>query len=84
MNVFGEGWISALQSEIENSPEVELGFVFYSDQAIPPFQFNNTNYFPVQKIANTPGKRFLYRLTSKIEYRENVDAFVRIIEEFTS
>jgi len=82
MNVFGEGWISALQSEIENSPEVELGFVFYSDQAIPPFQFNNTNYFPVQKIANTPGKRFLYRLTSKIEYRENVDAFVRIVEEF--
>ena len=82
MSVFGEGWISALQSEIENSPSIELGYVFYSDNAIPPFQFNKTKYFPVQKIANTRSKRLLYRLTSKIEYRENVDAFVRIVEEF--
>lgn len=80
--VVGEGWITALQTEVEKLPEIELGYVFYSDNPIEPFVFNKTQYFPVQKINNTKIKRFLYRTIGKIEYEENIPFFLKIVEQF--
>jgi glycosyltransferase involved in cell wall biosynthesis len=82
IKVFGEGWITALQTEIEKVDSIKLGYVFYTDDPLDSFEFNKTTYFPVQKIANTKNKRLLYRVIGKIEREENVSTFLRIIDEF--
>jgi len=76
------GWLSSLQAEIEKSGRCKLGYVFYSDKKIEPFEFNGTSYFPVQRKAYHKGKRLLYRLAGKTEYDENVGNFLNIIKIF--
>ena len=76
------GWLSSLQAEIEKSGRCKLGYVFYSDKKIEPFEFNGTSYFPVQRKAYHKGKRLAYRLAGKTEYDENVGNFLHIIKVF--
>jgi glycosyltransferase involved in cell wall biosynthesis len=76
------GWIASLQAEIEKSKKGNLGYVFYSDQKMEPFEFNGTAYFPVQRMAHHKGKRLLFRIAGKAEYDENVGNFLRVIEMF--
>jgi glycosyltransferase involved in cell wall biosynthesis len=79
---FGGGWIDALQSEVEKASNCELGLVFYVDQVIDNFNFGNTSYFPVQRKFNTKLKRYKAKIVSKVEYDENVENFLAIINEF--
>jgi glycosyltransferase involved in cell wall biosynthesis len=80
--VYGEGWISSLQTEVENNPACKLGFAFYNDEDLEPFEFNRTSYFPVRRLASTKNKRLLYRFIGKTEKDENVQNFLRIAERF--
>ncbi len=76
------GWISSLQAEIEKSENCKLGYVFYTDRQIEPFEFNGTHYFPVQRLGSHKRKRLLHRVIVKTEYDENLQQFIRIIETF--
>src|ERR1700730_8113410 len=76
------GWLTSLQAEIEKSPACTLGYAFYSDQKIKPFQFNGTSYFPVQRIAHHKRKRFYHRIAGKTEYDENINNFLSIVASF--
>jgi glycosyltransferase involved in cell wall biosynthesis len=79
---FGGGWIDALQAEVEKVPNCELGLVFYTDEVIGDFNFRNTSYFPVQRKLNTKLKRYKAKIVSKVEYDENVETFLTIINKF--
>jgi glycosyltransferase involved in cell wall biosynthesis len=81
-NSVAGGWISSLQAEVEKVAQCRLGFVFYSDQKMDPFEYNGTAYFPVQRMAHQKSKRLFYRITGRTEYDENLSHFLRIIEMF--
>jgi len=76
------GWITSLQAEMEKSTACKLGYVFYSDQKIAPFEFNGTSYFPVQRVAHRKRKRFFHRIAGKTEYDENINSFLSIVASF--
>ena len=76
------GWITSLQAEMEKSAACTLGFAFYSDKKIAPFEFNGTSYFPVQRVAHHKRKRFYHRIAGKTEYDENINNFLNIVESF--
>jgi glycosyltransferase involved in cell wall biosynthesis len=76
------GWISSLQNVLEEVNHCELGFVFYSEESLAPFEYGKTWYFPVQKLGNSKKKRLLNRLTCRTEYDENMPNFLKAIELF--
>jgi glycosyltransferase involved in cell wall biosynthesis len=76
------GWISSLQAEIENTGQCELGFAFYSDQELSPFEYNRTTYYPIQRLARNKRYRLIQRILGKTEYNENLSRFLQIIESF--
>ena len=80
--ISGGGWISSLQSAVENSSGIELGFVFYHDGVLTPFTGGKTHYYPVRKIGFSKKKRMLHRITRKTEYQENLADFLRIVKDF--
>jgi len=80
--VSGGGWISSLQREVENTPGCQLGFAFYHDSRLEPFEFKKTTYFPIQKMASSKRKRLLYRLAARTEKDENLANFLEVIESF--
>lgn len=76
------GWISSLQRVVEEMAEVELGFVFYSDQGGAPFAYGKTWYYPVQPLGSSKGKRLMNRISGRAETDENLPAFLRAIGLF--
>jgi glycosyltransferase involved in cell wall biosynthesis len=76
------GWISSLQRVVEAVPEIQLGFVFYTEQAMVPFEYGGTSYFPVQPLGSSKGKRLVNRVAGKAETDENLPVFLRVIEQF--
>jgi glycosyltransferase involved in cell wall biosynthesis len=82
INLAVGGWISSLQSVVESMADCQLGFVFYTEQAMAPFDHGKTWYFPVQKLGNSKKKRLLHRITGRTEYDENLPAFLKAIELF--
>jgi glycosyltransferase involved in cell wall biosynthesis len=76
------GWISSLQKVVEAVPEIQLGFVFYTEQAMAPFEHGRTWYFPVQLLGSNKRKRLVNRITGRAETDENLPAFLRAIEQF--
>ena len=76
------GWISSLQQVVEGVAECQLGFVFYSEQVIAPFEYGRTWYFPVQPLGSSKRKRLANRIAGRAETDENVPAFLRAIELF--
>jgi glycosyltransferase involved in cell wall biosynthesis len=76
------GWISSLQKVVEAVPEIRLGFVFYAEQAMAPFEHGRTSYFPVQPLGSGKGKRLVNRIRGKAETDENLPVFLRAIEQF--
>jgi glycosyltransferase involved in cell wall biosynthesis len=76
------GWISALQRAVEAVPECELGFVFYTERAMAPFEFGKTWYYPVQMLGSSKGKRLMNRIAGRAETDENLPAFLTAVEQF--
>jgi glycosyltransferase involved in cell wall biosynthesis len=76
------GWISALQQAVEAVPECRLGFVFYTGQAMAPFEYGKTWYYPVQPLGKSKRKRLVNRINSRAETDENLPVFLRAIEQF--
>ncbi len=77
----GGGWISSLEENIANNTDIELGVCFFSDVKTFKVIKNKTTYYPVC-VYDTKFKRvrhrFLYRNHDPIE----VDAFMKVIEDF--
>src|ERR1700761_9270152 len=78
----GGGWISSLQRVVEDQTDCQLGFVFYVDEPLAPFEHGKTWYYPVQKLGNTKKKRLLNRIAARTEYDENLPQFLKAIELF--
>lgn len=76
------GWISSLQQVVEGLPGCELGFVFYAEQAMAPFEHGRTWYFPVQPLGSSKGKRLLSRIAGRAEYDENLPKFLEAVRQF--
>jgi glycosyltransferase involved in cell wall biosynthesis len=76
------GWISALQQAVEAVPECRLGFVFYTVQAMAPFEYRKTWYYPVQPLGSSKRKRLANRIWGRAETDENLPAFLKAIELF--
>lgn len=76
------GWISSLQRVVEAVPEIQLGFVFYAEQAMAPFEHGRTSYFPVQPLGSGKGRRLVNRIRGRAETDENLPVFLRAIEQF--
>jgi glycosyltransferase involved in cell wall biosynthesis len=76
------GWISALQRAVEAAPECQLGFVFYTGQAMAPFEYGKTWYYPVQPLGSSKGKRLTNRIAGRAETDENLSAFLQAVEQF--
>jgi glycosyltransferase involved in cell wall biosynthesis len=76
------GWISALQQAVEAVPECQLGFVFYTELAMAPFEYGKTWYYPIQPLGSSKGKRFMNRIAGRAEADENLPAFLRVVEQF--
>lgn len=80
--VGGAGWIASLQSAVEEMADCQLGFVFYSEELLAPFEYGKTWYYPVQKLGYNKKKRLLNRLALRAEYDENIPNFLKAIELF--
>jgi glycosyltransferase involved in cell wall biosynthesis len=80
--VGGAGWIASLQSAVEEKTDCQLGFVFYSEETLEPFEYQKTWYFPVVKLGKNKRERMMNRITRRTEYDENVPNFLRAIELF--
>ena len=76
------GWISALQQAVEAVPECRLGFVFYTGQAMAPFEYGKTWYYPVRPLGRSKRKRLVNRINGRVEADENLPGFLRAIEQF--
>jgi glycosyltransferase involved in cell wall biosynthesis len=76
------GWISSLQRVVEGVQECRLGFVFYSEQVMEPFEYGRTWYYPVQPLGSSKRKRLVNRVRGRAETDENLPAFLRAIELF--
>ncbi len=61
------GWISSLQKVVEAVPEIQLGFVFYTELVMAPFEHGRTWYFPVQPLGSSKGKRLVNRMRGRAE-----------------
>jgi glycosyltransferase involved in cell wall biosynthesis len=80
--VGGAGWIASLQTVVEDKTDCQLGFVFYSEEALEPFEYGKTWYFPVVKLGKNKRERMMNRITRRTEYDENVVNFLRAVELF--
>jgi glycosyltransferase involved in cell wall biosynthesis len=80
--VGGAGWIASLQGAVEDKTDCQLGFVFYSEEALEPFEYGKTWYFPVVKLGKNKRERMMNRITRRTEYDENVVNFLRAVELF--
>jgi glycosyltransferase involved in cell wall biosynthesis len=76
------GWISSLQKVVEAVPEIQLGFVFYTELAMAPFEHGRAWYFPVQPLGSSKGKRLVNRIRGRAETDENLPVFLRAVEQF--
>lgn len=76
------GWISSLQQVVEGVERCQLGFVFYTEQAMTPFEYGRTWYYPVQPLGSSKRKRLVNRVGGRAETDENLPAFLRAIELF--
>ncbi|HET6252749.1 MAG TPA: glycosyltransferase family 4 protein [Puia sp.] len=76
------GWISSLQQVVEGVEECQLGFVFYTEQAMAPFEYGRTWYYPVQPLGSSKGRRLINRVMGRAERDENLPAFLRAVEQF--
>src|SRR5579863_5361708 len=76
------GWIASLQRVVEGLEECHLGFAFYNEQAMEPFEHGRTWYYPVQPLGRSKRKRLMNRVMGKAETDENLAAFLRAIELF--
>ena len=78
----GGGWISSLQSVVEERVDCQLGFVFYSDEQVAPFEYGKTWYYPVQRLGSNKKKRLMNRIMGRAEYDENLPHFLKAVELF--
>lgn len=78
----GGGWISSLQSVVEERVDCQLGFVFYNDKPMAPFEYGKTWYYPVQRLGSSKKKRLMNRITGRAEYDENLPHFLKAVELF--
>jgi glycosyltransferase involved in cell wall biosynthesis len=76
------GWISSLQQVVEGVERCQLGFVFYAEKVMEPFEYGRTWYFPVQPLGSSKRKRLVNRVRGLAETDENLPAFLRAIELF--
>ena len=84
LKVTGGGWIGSLEAEITKIPSIDLGICFnLKDSSVQNFVVNNTSYFPVNIISpKNKFKIFADRWKHSIQNENNIQPYLRIIEEF--
>jgi glycosyltransferase involved in cell wall biosynthesis len=82
ISIAAGGWISSLQRVVEGVQECRLGFVFYSEKVMEPFEYGKTWYYPVRPLGSSKRKRLVNRVRGRAETDENLPAFQRAIELF--
>jgi glycosyltransferase involved in cell wall biosynthesis len=76
------GWISSLQRVVEAVPECQLGFVFYAEEMMPPFEYGKTWYYPVRPLGSSKRRRLMNRVAGRAETDENLPAFLQAVRQF--
>src|SRR5580658_3243072 len=76
------GWISSLQRVVEAVPECQLGFVFYAEEMMPPFEYGKTWYYPVRPLGSSKRRRLMNRVAGRAETDENLPAFLQAVRRF--
>jgi glycosyltransferase involved in cell wall biosynthesis len=77
------GWISSLEKEISQIPEVELAIAFPCSKPIDDFAIESTKYYPIsQKKEKGKISGLWERWIHKIESSEELLAYRRIISNF--
>ncbi|MBC8035155.1 MAG: glycosyltransferase family 4 protein [Chitinophagaceae bacterium] len=57
------GWLRSLEAALVARKEIELSICFYSSQAIEPFRFRGTEYYPVHRSSSgSKTSRYLGRV----------------------
>ena len=84
LKVSGGSWIRSLEAEITKIPSIQLGICFnFNDSSVKKFVVNNTSYFPVNiKSPKNKFKKFASRWKHSIQNENNIQDYLRIIEEF--
>jgi glycosyltransferase involved in cell wall biosynthesis len=75
----GGGWIKSLEKSIQS--KVELSIVFYYEKQLDPFKLGDTTYYPVQRFVNGQLSKIGRRIFNTLEPKEDIAAFVKIINE---
>ncbi len=77
--VIGGGWIKSLDAEMQK--KVDLHIAFYHKNDVQPFKYGNTHYYPIFKGRKTIFSKFLDAKLSKIVFREDLEKYLKIINE---
>jgi glycosyltransferase involved in cell wall biosynthesis len=75
----GGGWIKSLEKSVQS--KVDLSIVFYYEKPLDPFKLGDTTYYPVQRFVNGKMSKMGRRIFNTLEPKEDIDAFVKIINE---
>ncbi len=80
-NVVSGGWLSSLEKHLIQRDDISLAIAFYHDRPMASFLQNGVKYYPIQRMARNKVLRLWYRISKKIETSENVETFVKIIND---
>jgi glycosyltransferase involved in cell wall biosynthesis len=75
----GGGWIKSLEKSMQ--AKVDLSIVFYYEKQLDPFKLGGTTYYPVQRFVNGKLSKIGRRIFNTLEPKEDIEAFVKIINE---
>lgn len=78
----GGGWIKSLEKEMKAFENIDLGIVFYYNKLIKPFQYLDTEYFPIYAPSKNKYKRLVSRIRGNIEDENDLENAKRIINKF--
>ena len=78
------GWMSSLDSALQQKDNTELHIAFYYGKNINSFKYGNTHYYPIKSSFQNKSKiqKYLHQLfSSKVIYEEDIKKYLRIIDE---
>ncbi len=78
----GGGWIKSLEKRIKNKDDIHLGIVFYYNDNIPPFVYNDTSYFPIVIEEKGIIFNFIKRLKGEDSSEKDISRFIKIVDDF--
>jgi glycosyltransferase involved in cell wall biosynthesis len=72
------GWMKSLDKKLQDN--VDLHIAFYSNEKIDDYRYLKTSYYPIHKRSRNFIEKVLYRFSTKITFREDVNNYLQIID----